>query len=112
MRITSVSEDKKKEKRIAITPDAAKKYLSLGFELFLPENYGSHLGISDKEFEVVGANILNNEKELITNSDLIVQLGLLEEDRLSLIKEGQTVVGVLNPHDNKKKNKKFNKKKN
>ncbi len=103
MRITSVSEDKKKEKRIAVTPDAAKKYLSLGFELFLPENYGSHLGISDKEFEDVGANILNNEKELITNSDIIVQLGLLEEDKLSIIKEGQTVVGVLNPHDNKKK---------
>ena len=29
------------EKRIAITPEIAKKYISLGFEVSLSENYGS-----------------------------------------------------------------------
>ena len=38
MRIASVSEDQKIEKRIAVTPGVAKKYLNLGFEIFLPEN--------------------------------------------------------------------------
>ena len=33
MRIVSISEDKKTEKRIAITPDIAKKYISNGFEV-------------------------------------------------------------------------------
>jgi NAD(P) transhydrogenase subunit alpha len=33
MRIVSVSENKKIEKRIAITPEIAKKYISLGFEV-------------------------------------------------------------------------------
>ena len=28
------------EKRIAITPEIAKKYISLGFNLTLPINYG------------------------------------------------------------------------
>ena len=45
MRIVSISEDKKIEKRIAITPDIAKKYIALGFEVSLPENYGEHLGL-------------------------------------------------------------------
>ena len=38
------------EKRIAITPDIVKKYISLGFDIFLSKNYGLHLGISDKEY--------------------------------------------------------------
>ena len=33
MRIVSVSEDQKIEKRIAITPEIAKRYITLGFEV-------------------------------------------------------------------------------
>ena len=51
MRIASVSEDKNIEKRIAVTPEVAKKYINLGFELSLPENYGAHLGIKDNEYK-------------------------------------------------------------
>ena len=43
MKIGSISEDKNFEKRIAITPDIAKKYISLGFEVYLSKNYGAHL---------------------------------------------------------------------
>ncbi len=103
MKIVSVSEDKKIEKRIAITPDVAKKYLNLGFELSLPENYGLHLGISDNQFKDSGAIIVKEEKELINSADIIIQLGLLSDDNLSLIKENQTVVGVLNPYNNNEK---------
>ena len=47
MKIVSISEDKDIEKRIAITPEIAKKYLASGFHVSLPENYGEHLGFSD-----------------------------------------------------------------
>ena len=50
MRIVSVLENQKIEKRIAITPEIAKKYLALGFEVALPENYANHLGIKDNEY--------------------------------------------------------------
>ena len=103
MNIASVSEDKKIEKRIAVTPDVAKKYINLGFELLLPENYGVHLGINDNAFKDVGVTILKDEKELINNSDLIIQLGLLTDEKLSLINEGQSIVGIFNPYNNKKK---------
>ena len=45
------------EKRIAITPEIVKKYISLGFEVFLIENYGSHLGIKDEQFKEMGVKI-------------------------------------------------------
>jgi len=111
MKIISVSENKKFEKRIAVTPDIAKKYIKLGFELSLQENYGTHLGISDNEFKEVGVNIINNENELINNTDLIIQVGLLSEDKLALIKENQTYIGILNPYNNKEKIENISKKK-
>ena len=103
MRIASVLEDQSIEKRIAITPDVAKKYVALGFELLLQENYGVHLGINDDVFEKIGAKIFKDEKKLIDNCDLIIQLGLLSSDKFSLLKDNQTIVGVLDPFKNKEK---------
>ena len=51
MKIASILENQNIEKRIAITPEIAKKYISLSFEVSLTENYGSHLGIKDKEYK-------------------------------------------------------------
>ena len=103
MRITSILENQKIEKRIAITPEIAKKYISLGLEVSLAENYGSHLGIKDEQYKELGASILKDEKEIISSADIIVQLGLLDDNKSSLLKENQTFIGVLNPYENKDK---------
>ena len=103
MRIVSVSEDKKIEKRIAITPDIAKKYIALELEVSLPENYGEHLGFKDSEYKELGVKISKDEKEIINSADIIVQLGLLSDDKISLIKKNQILVGILDPYTNKKK---------
>ena len=63
MRIASILENQKIEKRISITPETAKKYLSLGMEVSLPKNYGSHLGINDNEYKEIGVLISNDENE-------------------------------------------------
>ena len=103
MRIVSVSENKKIEKRIAITPDIAKKYIALGFEVFIVENYGEHLGFKDNEYKELGVKISKDTKEVISGADLIVQLGLPSDDITSLIKENQILIGILNPYNNKEK---------
>ena len=103
MKIASILENQKIEKRIAITPEIAKKYISLGLEVSLSENYGSHLGIKDEEYKKLGVSILKDEKQIITNTDILAQLTLLNEDKSSLLKENQTFIGVLNPYDNKDK---------
>ena len=103
MRIGSVSENKNFEKRIAVTPEIAKKYISLGFEVFLSENYGDHLGFKDNEYKELGVKISNNENEIITSADVIIQLGLPSDDKISHIKENQILIGVFNPYNNKEK---------
>ena len=103
MKIASVLENQKIEKRIAITPEIAKKYISLGFEVSLSKNYGSHLGIKDEEYIELGVSTSNNEKEIINNADIIVQLSLFDDEKNSLLRKNQTFIGVLNPFDNKDK---------
>jgi len=103
MRIASILENQKIEKRISITPEIAKKYIALGFEVTLSENYGIHLGIKDKEYIDQGVKIFKNEIEVINNADVIVQLGLMSDEKSSLTKKDQTLIGVLNPYNNKEK---------
>jgi len=103
MRIASILENQKIEKRIAITPEIAKKYTSLGFEVTLSENYGTHLGIKDQEYLDYGAKIFKDDKEVVIDADVIVQLGLMTDEMSSFIKENQTIIGVFNPFVNKEK---------
>ena len=112
MRIVSTLEDKNFEKRIAITPEVVKKYIALGFEVLLSEDYGVHLGFKDNEYKELGAKISNNENEIITSADVIVQVGLPSDDKISQIKEKQLLIGVFDPYNNKKKIETLVKKKN
>ncbi|MDC1033559.1 NAD(P) transhydrogenase subunit alpha [Candidatus Pelagibacter sp.] len=103
MRIVSVSEDQKIEKRIAITPDISKKYMALGLEVSLSENYGEHLGFKDTTYKELGVEIYKDTKEILSRADVIVQLGLPAEEITNSIKENQTLIGILDPYKNKEK---------
>jgi len=110
MRIVSVLENQKIEKRIAITPDIAKKYIALGFEVILSEKYGEHLSFKDNDYKELGVEIFTKEAEALSKADIIVQLGLPSDDKLLLLKKDQTLVGVFSPHINKEKIKNLSKK--
>ena len=103
MKIASISENKDIEKRVAITPEIVKKYVSNNFEIFLSKNYGEHLGLNDDEYEKQGAKIINDEKKIVQDADIIVQLGLPSNEKLEYLKDKQNLIGILNPFKNKEK---------
>ena len=103
MNLTSTLENTSIEKRVAVTPEIAKKYISLGFKLSLPNGYGNHLGFSNEDYKKLGVNLSDNENELINDANILVQLGLPNNDKLSLLKENQTLIGSLNAFSNKEK---------
>ena len=111
MKIGSILENQQVEKRIAITPEIVKKYTSLGFKINLSENYGSHLGIKDDDYIKMGANLNKDDKEILNSSDIILQLGMLSEEKISILKEKQILIGVLDPYNNREKLEKLTKKK-
>ena len=70
-------------------------------KFFLSKDYGLHLGINDKEYLDLGAKISNDDKEILANSDVIIQLRMLSDEKSSLIKENQNLIGIFNPYENK-----------
>ena len=110
MIIGSLSENKNIEKRVAITPDAIKKYKSLGFEVHLNKDYATHIGISDDEYISTGAIISSNNK-IISNANAILQMNILDDENLNKLQKDQFLIGVLNPYVNEKKLKEISSKK-
>jgi len=110
MIIGSISENKNIEKRISVTPDIAKKYITNGFQILLENDYGSHLGISDNEFLKEGCKIEKKEN-VLHHSDIFLQLDLPEENNLEYFKENKFLVGSFNSNQNLEKINKFKSKK-
>ena len=100
MIIGTVSENKELEKRISITPEIAKKYISNGFEVMIEKDLASHLGITDKEFLDEGCKVESREN-VLDQSNIILQLNLPDEKSTNLLKENKILIGNFNSSSNK-----------
>ena len=110
MIIGSVSENKEIEKRISITPDIAKKYISNGFEILIEEGFASHINISDSEFTKEGCKI-DKKENILNKSDILLQLNLPDNSNFQNLKEGSILIGNFNLTNNLEKINTLNQKK-
>ncbi len=110
MIIGSLSENINLEKRISLTPDLVKKYVKIGFKIILEKNYGNHIGFNHQDYEKEGCKFAER-KEVINNSDIILQLNLPEDEIVKSLKQNQTLIGVFNFYQNEEKLKKLSDKK-
>lgn len=107
MKISAIIDNN--EKRVAIIPETVKKYIAIGFEVVLPQNFGVSAGFCDDEYIAAGAKI---QKSAVNDADfyLCVKPSSLNElclqpgakaskARLSL-KSGAHVIGLLSPFKN------------
>ena len=99
MIIGSISENKEIEKRISITPEIAKKYISNGFEIFLESGLGNHLGISDDDLIREGCKI-DNKENILKKGDIILQLNLPDDSSFQYFKENNILIGNFNSNQN------------
>ena len=100
MIIGTVSENKELEKRISITPEIAKKYISNGFEVMIEKDLATHLGIPDKEFLDEGCKI-DSRENVLNKSNIILQLNLPDEKSTNILNENKTLIGNFNSSLNK-----------
>ena len=107
MIVGSISENLDVEKRVAITPDILKKYKSIGIEICINKNYANHLGYEDQDYKKEGVEILDTSKDVISKSNVIIQMNMPEDNELILLQENQSIIGVLNPYINMDKLKKL-----
>ena len=94
-------EDLSVEKRISITPEIAKKYISLGFLINLEKNYADHLNINDKDYQNSGATIIVSKKEVFEKSDIIISVGCPLLNEADLLKNESILIGQFDFNLNK-----------
>ncbi|MFT6345902.1 MAG: NAD(P) transhydrogenase subunit alpha, partial [Myxococcota bacterium] len=97
----------KEEKRVSLTPDLVTKYNKLGYEVLVESKSGIGSGNQDEDYEKVGATIVKKVSEVISDVDVILKVGTLDEEELKKIdghKKDVVLVGMLNPNKNEEKN--------
>ncbi len=106
MIIGSISEDKKLEKRISITPEISKKYISNGFKVKVEKGIADHLGIKDEEFVKEGCD-LDTKENILKEAKILLQMNLPSEENLNTIKEKNILIGNFNLNNNQEKINKY-----
>ena len=101
MKIGSITENLDIEKRVAITPEIAKKFIDNGFEIILQSNYAQHLGFDDKDYKDLNVMVVDSEKSVLEKSEILAQLNLPSKSLLENIDQNKTLIGILNPYQNK-----------
>ena len=61
------------------------------------------LGLSDDSFENAGAKILSSKEEVMKNSNILIQLDLINENDFSFLNKEKILIGSLNYFQNKDK---------
>ena len=106
MIIGSISENKMIEKRVSITPEIAKKYISSGFQIKIEKGIAEHLGILDDEFVKEGC-VLDTKENVLRESDLLLQMNLPSDENLNIVKKKNILVGSFNLSNNEEKINKY-----
>ena len=103
MIVGSIKEDLSFEKRVSITPETAKNIINLGLKVIIENNYATHIGIPDKEYEMVGVEIKKSSKEVFNNCNLLAKVNCPSDDEILNLKDQTILIGMLNPSKNQNK---------
>ena len=103
MIIGSTKEDLSLEKRVALTPEAAKNILSLGIKICIEKSYADHIGIKDEEFVKAGVEIKNSSKEVLNSCNLLIKVNCISDEEIENLKDKTILIGIFNPSQNKEK---------
>ena len=96
MKIGVVKERAPNERRVALVPDALKPLLAAGAEVLVERGAGDGAAIPDKLFVDAGATIASRD-DVYKQADVIVRVQRPDADEVTDLREGQTVVGLLQP---------------
>jgi NAD(P) transhydrogenase subunit alpha len=99
MKIAAARESSPLESRVALTPDAVKKYVALGIQVSVERGAGLKSGISDAAFADAGATVADSAAAAYDGADIVVCVDTPAEDLIAHIPQGAILVGMLNPLD-------------
>jgi len=97
MQIGMPAEVHSAERRVAVTPETAKKLRALGHTVRVQSGAGLEASATDEAYVAVGAEIVDRASALA--ADIVLTVRSPSSDELALMKPGAALVGMLNPFD-------------
>ncbi len=101
MIVGSIKENTLLEKRVSVTPESAKNIIGLGLKVYIEKDYATHIGINDKDYKDIGAEVKDTSKEVLNSCDLITKVNCPSDDEINILKDNTILIGMLNPSKNK-----------
>ena len=98
MRIAVASERDPIERRVALTPETAKKFIALGADVAVQSGAGAGSGIPDRDYEAAGATVTDGPA--FTDADIVLAVRRPDPAHLSGLKHGGVVVAIMDPYGN------------
>jgi alanine dehydrogenase len=95
MKIGCVTEIKRHEYRVGMTPHCAKAYIDHGHEVTIQAGAGAGAGFEDAEYAAAGARIEADRKRIFAACDMIVKVKEPQSDEYELLREGQILFTYL-----------------
>ncbi len=86
------------ETRVAASPKSVEQLIKLGFDVSVESQAGSLASFEDAAFEAAGAKVVTNEEALA--SDLILKVNAPNDEEISLIKDGASLISFIWPAQN------------
>ncbi|GAB6091461.1 alanine dehydrogenase [Spirochaeta dissipatitropha] len=95
MKVGSVTEVKRQEYRVGLTPGCVQAYIKAGHEVCIQAGAGEGAGFEDHEYQQAGAEILQNAADIYSCCDMIVKVKEPQPTEMRLLREGQILFTYL-----------------
>ena len=88
------------EKRVAATPETVGKLTKGGrHQVLIQAGAGGGASIPDEQYVAAGASVVTSAADIYAQADIVLKVRGPDANELALLKSGQTLIGLLNPHD-------------
>ncbi|MGQ3888200.1 alanine dehydrogenase [Legionella sp. CNM-1927-20] len=88
-------EIKPQENRVGLVPASVREIVRAGSSVFVEKGAGVGIGISDADYQVAGAEILDTADEVFAKAELIIKVKEPQPIECKRLKEGQTIFTYL-----------------
>lgn len=95
MRVGTVTEIKKHEYRVGMTPDAAKTYRAHGHSVYVQKGAGEGAGFTDAEYQIAGATLLDTAADVFGECDMVIKVKEPLAPEYGLMRKGQILYTYL-----------------
>ena len=93
----AVPGESKEERRVALSPETAKKFIAKGCDVVIEKGAGERSDLSNEAYEEAGARISSNIRDELAKADIVLAVNCPDSDTIKAIKKGRLLLRPLIP---------------